>query len=68
LAVLPGFKGKTMNKVTIIIETGNDAFFPDPFAQLADILESIAVKAREDGFNDYVYDVNGNQCGSIDIE
>ena len=57
-----------MHKVTITIETGNDAFFPDPFAQLADILESIAVDAREDGFSDYVYDVNGIICGSIDIE
>ena len=57
-----------MHKVTITIETENDAFFPDPFAQLADILESIAIDVREYGFNDYVYDVNGNICGSIDIE
>ena len=57
-----------MSKITIIIHTDNDAFQDDPYSQIADILESIAHNARDgDDFNDYVYDVNGNKCGTIKV-
>ena len=57
-----------MSKITITIHTDNDAFQDDPYSQIADILESIAHNARDgDDFNDYVYDENGNKCGTIKV-
>ena len=60
-----------MSKITIIIHTENDAFHDDPYGQIADILESIAHNARQGiegtDFQDYVYDVNGNKCGTIEV-
>jgi len=57
-----------MHKITITIDATGQAFKPDPFAQLADILESIAINAKDNGFNDHVYDANGETCGTINIE
>jgi len=57
-----------MSKITITIHTDNDAFQDDPYSQIADILESIAHNARGGAdFEDYVYDVNGNKCGTIKV-
>jgi hypothetical protein len=58
-----------MSKITITIDTDNDAFQDDPKGQIADILESIAHNARGGAdFEDYVYDVNGNKCGTIKVK
>jgi hypothetical protein len=58
-----------MSQITITINTDNDAFQDDPQGQIADILESIAHNARGGAdFEDYVYDVNGNKCGTIKVK
>lgn len=58
-----------MSKITIIINTDNDAFQDDPYGQIADILESIAHNAREGSMDtqEGVYDVNGNKCGTLEV-
>ena len=57
-----------MRKMTIIIETGNDAFEPDPSVELARILKKLA-KGLEVSFAPAVIqDINGNPVGKIEVD
>ena len=59
-----------MSKITIIIQTDNDAFqdiSPDGMShELPNILESLATHILENNeLPGSIYDSNGNKCGSI---
>ena len=57
-----------MKKMTITIETGNDAFEPDPSVELARILKKLA-KGLEVSFAPAtIQDINGNTVGRIEVE
>ena len=57
-----------MKKMTITIETGNDAFEPDPSVELVRILKKLA-KGLEVSFAPAVIqDYNGNTMGRIEVE
>lgn len=57
-----------MSQIKITINTENAAFDDDMYGQIADILESIAIDARENkSFQDFVWDVNGNKCGLVEV-
>jgi hypothetical protein len=60
----------SMSKITITINTDNDAFQNDSVDgmshELPDILESLATYILENNeLPEFVYDSNGNKCGSI---
>jgi len=51
---------------TLLINTGNDAFHPDPRIELSRILQGIVDKMRDgDNLRDYqtIMDINGNSVG-----
>ncbi len=58
-----------MERITIVIETGNAAFDDSPASEIARILRELAEKFEQYGGRQFekLYDVNGNRCGSIDI-
>jgi len=54
--------------ITITITTGNDAFQPDPMAEVGRILAKIA-DAANDGFIQSAYnDINGNTVCRVDVQ
>jgi len=59
-------------KLTVTIETDNDAFQPDPAPELADILTSFAQRIDKNGINRSdrfpLRDVNGNTVGFAEYE
>lgn len=57
-----------MKKITIVIECENDAFFEDPEAEAARILEEIARKIKTAGFPITVRDYNGNVVGTVEVQ
>jgi hypothetical protein len=54
--------------VTIVIETGNDAFTDAPASEIARILRAIASRLESTGFPPHPRDDNGNRCGSTTVE
>lgn len=69
---------RKMRKITIIIETGNSAFNPDPRFEVARILKELSSRILEEaGDGDDVitdldmlklFDVNGNDVGQLRAE
>lgn len=57
-----------MEKITIRIETGNDAFSDSPTAEIARILRKLADDFERDGLPPGVLrDINGNSVGTLEI-
>ena len=65
---------KTDHKLTIILETANDAFFDHESGEVAKQLRRIARTIADNGprlfAHDFraILDSNGNTCGSITVE
>lgn len=58
-------------KFVIVIDCENEAFDPNPSAELARILEQLASRVRyQDDLmsRGYLMDVNGNKCGVYGVE
>jgi len=55
-----------MKKIIIEIETENDAFYPEPYDEIARILREIA---KDVELNKFIkpYDINGNPVGKIKV-
>jgi hypothetical protein len=56
-------------RITIIINTDNAAFQPDPWPEVARILRELSDDAAEGPrYLDQPRDYNGNTCGSVTIK
>ena len=63
-----------MQQITVTIKTGNDAFQPDPYTELARIFEELSKRLKRDAEAwlesemheiGYLFDKNGNNVGTI---
>ncbi len=61
---------KTMESVTITIETGSAAFEDSPASEVARILRDLASRFERDGASPCLTlrDMNGNRCGLVSIQ
>ena len=56
-------------RITITLETGNAAFDDAPATEIGRILRELADRIERDGIPpDYLYDVNGNRVGRVDVK
>lgn len=56
-----------MKKITITINTENEAFQP-PELEISAILHKLAERTANGFFHSRIYDVNGNLAGGMDYE
>jgi hypothetical protein len=57
-----------MERITIVIETGNAAFEDSPTIEIARILRAMADRIESCGLPPVPRDANGNKCGSVTVE
>jgi len=58
-----------MERITITLETGNDAFYESPTTEIRRILRDLADHVYDEGeWPEVLRDINGNVCGSVKVE
>ena len=62
-------KGLIMERIIITIETGNAAFGDAPATEIGRILRDLAQRCERDGVPpESVRDINGNPCGTVQVD
>jgi hypothetical protein len=58
-----------MERIIITIETGNAAFEDSPTGEIGRILRDLADRFEQNGIPDgNLLDINGNVCGSVQVD